>query len=148
MNEQARNPEARDSAAGNAGDTGSAEAQPFRWWRRDPSSTSTRPVWTPAAELPETFRPVEPPRWVWVDLRKALQRDPFTFTDDTSRGLQYRYEVKGLLRGWMPAVDGAALGMVTYQLMTADLQWRTIVTAFVPRHHIRYRSRTGQIVRA
>lgn len=119
---------------------------PCRWWRRDASSTATRPVWTPAEDPPASFTPVDPPQWVWVDLRTALRRDAFTFTDDTADGLQYRYEVKGLLRGWMPAVDGAPLAMVSYQLLTADLQWRTVVTAFVPRHHVRFRSRTGREV--
>lgn len=117
---------------------------PCRWWRRDISSTPTRPVWTPADGPPEAFRPVDPPQWVWVNLRPALRSDPFSYYDDAPDGLQYRYEVKGLLRGWMPAVDGAPLGVVSYQLLTADQQWRTVVTAFVPQHLIRYRARTGR----
>ncbi|WP_245959770.1 hypothetical protein [Prauserella flavalba] len=117
---------------------------PCRWWRRDVSSTPTRPVWTPSDVPPPGYRPVEPAQWVWVDLRAALRRDPFAFHDDAPDGLQYRYEVKGLLRGWMPAVDGAPLGIVSYQLLTADLEWRTVVTAFVPQHHIRYRARSGR----
>jgi hypothetical protein len=115
-----------------------------RWWRRDSSSTPARPVWVPAESPPESFTPVEPPQWVWVDLRATLRRDSFTFTPDDSAGLQYRYEVKGLLRGWMAAVDGAPLAVVSYQLLTADLQWRTVITAFVPRHRVRLRSRTGR----
>ncbi|ASR36139.1 hypothetical protein BAY61_15260 [Prauserella marina] len=113
----------------------------FRWWRRDVSSTPTRPVWTPSDRPPELFRPVDPPRWVWVDLRGSLRRDPFAFYDEAPGGMQYRYEAKGLLRGWIPAVDGGPLGVVSYQLLTADLQWRTVVTAFVPQHVIRHDSR-------
>ncbi|MFC4003312.1 hypothetical protein ACFS2C_16065 [Prauserella oleivorans] len=117
---------------------------PCRWWRRDVSSTPIRPVWTPAETPPGSFRPVEPAEWVWADLRGALRRDPFSFHDDAPEGLQYRYEVKGLLRGWMPAVDGGMLGLVSYQLLTADREWRTVVTAFVPRHKIRFRARSGR----
>ncbi|OQO94770.1 hypothetical protein B1813_01370 [Saccharomonospora piscinae] len=120
---------------------------PWPWWQRDESSTPTRPVWTRARDAPEGFRPVDPPRWVWVDLRAALRKDAFTFTDEDPGGLQYRYEAKGLLRAWMPAVDGSALALVTYQLLTADLAWRTTVTAFVPAHTVRFRSRTGRETR-
>lgn len=116
------------------------EPTALRWWRHDVSSTPTRPVWTPADGPPANFRPVDPPRWVWADLRPALRRDPFAFYDEAFDGLQYRYEAKGLLRGWMPAVDGAPLGLVSYQLLTGDMRWRTLVTAFVPQHRIRLRS--------
>ncbi|WP_019808521.1 hypothetical protein [Saccharomonospora halophila] len=117
---------------------------PLPWWRRDASSTPTRPVWAPAEDAPPTFRPVDPPQWVWVDPRAALRKNAFEISGDDGEGIQYRYEAKGLLRGWMPSVDGAALGVVTYQLLTADLAWRTIVTTFVPAHQIRFRARTGR----
>ncbi len=94
-----------------------------------------------STEGPPDAREVDPPQHVWVDLPRLFPMARTHLYRHTPAGLDTRYEAAGLLIGWVRAEDGAWLGLVRYQLLTADRRWQTTVTHYVPQHLFRLRAR-------
>lgn len=90
---------------------------------------------------PASVRPVDPPMRVWIDMRKLLPRGPHEDYATVADGLVTEYEMPALLTEWAWRTDGSVLGRVTYVLGTADKQWSTTLTHYVPVHLLRPWSR-------
>lgn len=84
---------------------------------------------------------MDPPDQVWVQLGRLLPLGADDLGSRSKAGLRIESEVPGLLREWARREDGGWLALVTYPLCTADEQWSTHVTHYVPAHLIRRRGR-------
>lgn len=88
-----------------------------------------------------TFRRVDPPIRVWVDVHRLLPRDAHDVYRNTPDGLNLEREVIGLVDGWAKRSDGGWLARVTYQLPLQDESGATeLVTHYVPSHLVRRHS--------
>jgi len=101
--------------------------------------------WRPpvdASGLPPCVRVVDPPLWVWVDVRKLFPRGPHEDYSTDPTGLELGYEVLGQLTGKIWRADGGWLGRVRIELHTRDEEWTLGPwTALVPAHLLRYHRR-------
>jgi hypothetical protein len=94
---------------------------------------------------PPGRRKIDPPRHVWVNLPRLFPVNPHHLYSHTPHGLQLGFEGAGLLLEEVLSADGSRLGLVRFQLLSANREWQTVVTQYVPQHCYRPRSlRRGQ----
>ncbi|WP_435154968.1 hypothetical protein [Amycolatopsis sacchari] len=93
-------------------------------------------------ERPPWVRSVSPPRRVWVQVRRLLRPGVDDYGPRNSAALRVEPEVPGMLHEWIQREEGGWLGMVTFQLVSADEQWSLTVTVPVPAQLIRRRGMT------
>jgi hypothetical protein len=93
---------------------------------------------------PAGWRRIDPPRHVWVDVPKLFPVPPHHLYESTPGGIQTSYEAAGTLVAEVSWANGGRLGLVKYQLLSADRQWQTVVEHYVPAHMYRPMSRLRQ----
>lgn len=93
------------------------------------------------------MRVVDPPLWVWVNVRKLFAKGPYDSYEKDPTGLELDHEVLGAMTERIWRADGDWLGRVQIELHTRDDTatfgpW----TALVPSHLLRYhrRGRRGE----
>lgn len=85
-----------------------------------------------------SYRRVDPPIRVWVDVHRLLARDAHDMYRDTPDGLDLDHEVIGLVDAWAKRGDGGWLARVSYQLPLRNGGGATeLITHYVPSHLIR-----------
>ncbi|GAA5156923.1 MULTISPECIES: hypothetical protein [Amycolatopsis] len=93
-------------------------------------------------ERPPWVRSVSPPRRVWVQVRRLFRPSVDDYGPRNPAALRVEPEVPGMLHEWIQREEGGWLGMVTFQLVSADEQWSLTVTVPVPAQLIRRRGMT------
>jgi len=85
-----------------------------------------------------SFRSLDAPRRVWVDVHRLLARDVHDVYRDTPDGLDLDHEVIGLVDAWAKRGDGGWLARASYQLpLRAGGGATELITHYVPSHLIR-----------
>jgi hypothetical protein len=83
---------------------------------------------------PPGWRRINPPLRVWVNVPRLFPVHPHHLHESTPGGIQTSYEAAGLLTEEVSWANGGRLGLVKYQLLSADRQWQTVVEHYVPQH--------------
>jgi hypothetical protein len=90
------------------------------------------------------YRPVRPPRKVWIKATKLWAKDHGELYRNKPDGVVLDREVLGGLTGQVLRADGGWLAEVTFQLHSANGRWHSpLYTQLVPSHLIRW-DRTGR----
>ena len=83
---------------------------------------------------PPGMRKIDPPQHVWIKLSRLFPAHTHHLYHHTPHGIQTTYEGPGLLLEEVYKVDSSRLGLVRFPLTTADEQWQTVVSTYVPQH--------------
>jgi hypothetical protein len=95
--------------------------------------------------LAPCYRPVRPPRKVWIKATKLWAKDHGELYSNKPDGVVLDREVLGGLTGQVLRADGGWLAEVTFQLHSANGHWHSpLYTQLVPSHLVRWANSTAR----